>query len=649
VKNALKILYLFAASPLCFPASAGDGSNLFRTLSPEGGFYCDGVKSAVQSKAAPWFSLTAYMLYALAVGAALYAILYLYNGKKKLRMQLYLERIEKDKKEQIHQSQLRFFTNISHDFRTPLFLISAALGRLKEEGAIKDYYYNILNSNTTRLLNLVNELMDFRTIENNKMALKPKPENAGKVVEAITADFEEYARQRSIAFALSVDAEMPEEVYIDRSVVEKIALNVLHNAFRYTGDGGAVTVEVYADAKKFAPRYRDTFSVRAETLSGRCFGIAVRDTGVGIPSRDMESVFERFYKVSTAQADAHMGMGTGIGLALVKSLTLLHHGAIVLSSEQGRGTDMLISLPVGKDFYDALGLLSDGDATGGPGEGEKSAESAKGAKQPAHKSKRPKILLVEDNKTLRTLIAESLSTAYEVAEATDGEEAANLIRNADVDLVVSDVMMPRKDGITLCREVKENVETSHIPVVLLTAKTGVESKLQGADAGADLYFEKPLDLSLLKISLQNIFKRQQQLRERYAQSYYATIGDLSSNRHDNEFLKKLTALVEKNLERNDMDVNFIASSFSMSQPTFYNKLKKLTGKSPVEFVVSYRMRTAAKMIVEKDMTMTKIKEMVGIESNAYFTNAFKREFGMTPSTFAEKYRGKKNVEKESVA
>ncbi|MDR1342215.1 MAG: response regulator [Prevotellaceae bacterium] len=607
----------------------------------------------IRRKAAPWFSVTAYMLYALAAGAVLYAIFYHYNGKKKLRMQLYLEGIEKDKKEQIHQSQLRFFTNISHDFRTPLSLISAALGRLKEESAIKDYYYNILNSNTTRLLNLVNELMDFRTIENNKMALKPKPENAGKVVAAITADFEEYARQRSIAFTLSVDAEMPEEIYIDRSVVEKIALNVLHNAFRYTGDGGAVTVEVYADAKKFAPRYRDTFSIKAETLPERCFGIAVRDTGVGIPSRDMESVFERFYKVSTAQADAHIG--TGIGLALVKSLTLLHHGAIVLSSEQGRGTDMLISLPAGKDFYDALGLLSNGDAAGSPSESEKAAESAEGekaaegAKQPAHKSKRPKILLVEDNKILRTLIAESLSTAYEVAEATDGEEAANLIRNADVDLVVSDVMMPRKDGITLCREVKKNVETSHIPVVLLTAKTGVESRLQGADAGADLYFEKPLDLSLLKISLQNIFKRQQQLRERYAQSYYASIGDLSSNRHDNEFLKKLTALVGKNLGRNDMDVNFIASSFSMSQATFYNKLKKLTGKSPVEFVVSYRMRTAAKMIVEKDMTMTKIKEMVGIESNAYFTNAFKREFGMTPSTFAEKYKGKKNVGKESVA
>lgn len=597
----------------------------------------------IRRKAAPWLSATAYVLYALVAGAVLYFILYYYSGKKKLRLQLYLEGIEKDKKEQIHQSQLRFFTNISHDFRTPLSLISAALGRLKEENAIKDYYYNILNSNTSRLLNLVNELMDFRTVENNKMKLAPKPENIGQMVEAITADFGEYARQRNITFELTVDEEMPQETYVDKSIAEKVLLNVLHNAFKYTGDGGAVAVEVYADAGKFTPTYRDIFSVRSETIPERCFGIAVRDTGVGISSRDMESVFERFYKINTAQADAHTG--TGIGLALVKSLTLLHHGSIVLSSEQQRGTDMLICLPAGKDFYAALGLLAEGDPLPASKSGAESG-GGESAKQGSAPGKRRKILLVEDNKILRSLIAESLAATFDVVEAADGEEAAALIRSANVDLVVSDIMMPRKDGIALCREVKENVETSHIPLVLLTAKTGVESKLQGADAGADLYFEKPLDLGLLKISVQNIFKQQQQLREHYTKNYYATSGDLSTNHHDSDFLKKLTDLIEKNIGHPDMDVSFIASSFSMSQSTFYNKLKKLTGKSPVEFVINYRMRTAAKMIVEENMNMTEIMEVIGIESHAYFTNAFKREFGMTPSAFAAKYRkhgGKANV------
>ncbi|MDR3366671.1 MAG: response regulator [Prevotellaceae bacterium] len=597
----------------------------------------------IRRKAAPWFSPTAYLLYALAVGALLYFILYYYNGRKKLRMQLYLEGIEKDKKEQIHQSQLRFFTNISHDFRTPLSLISAALGRLKEENAIKEYYYNILNSNTNRLLNLVNELMDFRTIENKKMKLKPRPENIGKMVEAIAADFEEYARQRQIAFELTLDGAMPEEICVDKGVVEKIALNVLHNAFKYTDNGGSITVEVYADAKRFNPRYRDIFSVRAETLPDHCFGIAVRDTGVGISSRDMESVFERFYTTNTAQADAHVG--TGIGLALVKSLTLLHHGSIVLSSEQRRGTDMLVCLPADREFYAALGLLTEDDASPS-GEGKENG-APESAKPGSAGSRRPKILLVEDNKILRSLITESLQTLYEVVEAADGEEAAALIRSADVDLIVSDIMMPRKDGIALCKEVKESVETSHIPFVLLTAKTGVESKLQGADAGADLYFEKPMDLGLLKISLQNIFKQRQHLREHYAKNYYASSCDLSTNQRDSEFLQKFTDLIEKRIGNSDMDVSFIASSFSMSQSTFYNKLKKLTGKSPVEFINNYRMRMAAKMIIEENMNMTEIMDVIGIESNAYFTNAFKREFGMTPSAFAAKYR--KHVGKTNVA
>ncbi|MDR0712216.1 MAG: response regulator, partial [Prevotellaceae bacterium] len=503
---------------------------------------------------------------------------------------------------------------------------------------------NILNSNTNRLLNLVNELMDFRTIENNKMKMSPKPENIGKLVEAITADFEEYARQRNITFHLSVDEAMPEETYADKSIVEKITLNVLYNAFKYTGDGGAVTVEMYADARKFTPAYRDIFSVRSETIPERCFGIAVRDTGVGISSQDMESVFERFYKINTAQADAHIG--TGIGLALVKSLTLLHHGSIVLSSEQQRGTDMLICLPAEKEFYASLGLLTEEEEYA-PESKAGNDDSAENTTKQSAAGRRKTILLVEDNKILRSLIAESLVTTYDVVEASDGEDAANLIRSANVDLIVSDIMMPRKDGITLCREVKENVETSHIPFVLLTAKTGVESKLQGADAGADLYFEKPLDLGLLKISVQNIFKQQQQLWEHYTKNYYASSCDLSSNRQDNEFLKKLTDLIEKNIGHSDMDVNFIASSFSMSLSTFYRKLKKLTGKSIVEFINNYRMRTAAKMIVEKNMTMTEIMEVIGIESHTYFTNAFKREFGMTPSAFAAKY--KKNGEKTNVA
>ncbi|MDR0688562.1 MAG: response regulator, partial [Prevotellaceae bacterium] len=521
---------------------------------------------------------------------------------------------------------------------------SAALGRLKEENAIKEYYYNILNSNTNRLLNLVNELMDFRTIENGMMKFAPAPCNVAAVVKAIASDFEEYARQRDIAFELLVDPAMPEALYADTNILEKVVINLLHNAFKYTSDGGAASLELCADARRFTSRHQNSFAVSADVVANKCFCIAVRDTGVGISKENMSSVFERFYKVNTAQADAHLG--TGIGLALVKSLVLLHRGAIAIYSGRERGTDMVVSLAADKDFYVKLGLLAESEALPGAGSTPKSADTAAAEKlrkdmQPTQE--RQKILLVEDNGALRSLIAESLAALYDVTEAANGEEAMSAIRSKDIDLIVSDIMMPVKDGITLCREVKENVDTSHIPFVLLTAKTGVESKLQGADSGADIYFEKPLDLELLRVSIQNIFRQQQRLKEHYAENFYASSSEFSTNRRDSSFLQSLVDILEKHLSHSSVDVDFIASELSMSHTTFYNKVKKLTGKSPVEFINSYRMRKAARLIAEGAMDTSEIMLTIGISSNAYYTNAFKRELGMTPTAFAAKYRRKGGV------
>jgi signal transduction histidine kinase/DNA-binding response OmpR family regulator/ligand-binding sensor domain-containing protein len=600
----------------------------------------------IRRKAAPWLSLTAYFFYAVAAGSVLFVVYYYYNGRKKLRMQLYLEGIEKDKKEQIHQSQLRFFTNISHDFRTPLSLIAAALGRIREKNHIDDAYYSILSSNTNRLLNLVNELMDFRTIENGMMRFEPAPFNVAGVAKAIAADFTEYAHQRDISFEVVVDPTTPETLYADKNILEKVVINLLHNAFKYTSNGGAISLELYADAAKFTPQYQDAFAVSADATAEQCFCIAVRDTGVGISKEDMPSVFERFYKVNTAQADAHLG--TGIGLALVKSLVLLHRGTISIHSERELGTDMAVALPATKDFYVKLGLLDGNEAL--PSGGAKSHDEVVAEKLEEDipcARKRQKILLVEDNGTLRSLITESLVAAgYDVLEAANGQEAIDAIRSSEgIDLIISDIMMPVKDGITLCREVKENVETSHIPFILLTARTDVESKLQGADSGADLYFEKPLDLALLRMSVQNVLKQQQHLKERYARSFGVSSAELPSNPLDNDFLKRFADILEKNLSTLNIDMDFIASELSMSHTKFYGKVKKLTGKPPVEFINSYRMRKAARLIVEGAMTTGEIMLTIGISSNAYYTNVFKREFGMTPTAFAAKYR--KNQSKYS--
>lgn len=593
----------------------------------------------VVRRRAPWVSLPAYIGYVLVVLGMAYFVFRHFAEKKRLKLLLYQENVEREKKEQLHQAQLRFFTNISHDFRTPLSLIMAALDKLRREG-LKEYYYRILNGNVQRLLNLVNELMDFRTVENGMMKLELEPVAVNDFVEEIAADFADYAKERKIDFRIECDRSLPEELFVSRNVLEKIVMNLLNNAFKYTREGGGIVLKTRR-GKEFTSQWAAHYKVG--DCIGDAFSIVVSDTGVGISAESISSVFERFYKVNTVNADSHLG--TGIGLALVKSLVLLQKGSVSIFSEREKGTDMVVCLPMDSSVFDEadfakrkpgmsetvplLPTADNGPETGGPLEEEPVPASGR------------RILLVEDNRDLRELIAESLSDEFQVMQAGDGVEALKLMEDVEYDLVISDIMMPRKDGVSLCNDIKSNVNTSHIPVVLLTAKTSMESKIEGVDSGADLYFEKPIDLTYLKLSILNIFRSHQQLKEHYAKNYYADSNELVTNEQDNQFLNSLLAFINGHIEQSDMDVNQIAEALLMSRSKLYTKVKSLTGKSVVEFVLNCRLRKAAKLIIEENLTMREVMLQVGIESQAYFTNSFKKVFGETPTSFAGKHKKRK--------
>lgn len=592
-------------------------------------------------KPAPWFSLPAYIFYFLLLAGGVYFIFRYVNDKEKLKMQLYLENVEKDKKEQIHNAQLRFFTNISHDFRTPLSLIIAALERLRQDG-LKEYYYRILNGNAQRLLNLVNELMDFRTIQNGKMKLELQPLNINEEVKEIAADFIDYAQQREIKFDIHLDHRISSEIYIDKSIIEKVVMNLLNNAFKYTRVGGYITIETRSADNEFVSKHENSYSITGNSGVSKMFYVIVSDTGVGISKESIASVFERFYKVNTVNMDSHLG--TGIGLALVKSLVLLHKGNISIFSEREKGTDMIVGFPADKNIFDESDFLKTQEIEQNNNvetDNDTASLDIDNLEEKVLLPDRKKILLAEDNEDLRMLIAEALSREYEVIQAADGLEASILIKSKDVDLIISDIMMPHKDGVALCSEVKSDINTSHIPFILLTAKTSLESKIEGVDSGADMYFEKPIDFNYLKLSIQNIFKHQQDLKEYYAKNYFADSSELSSNEEDNKFLRNFIGFIEEHIDESEMDVGLIASQLSMSRSKLYTKVKKLTGRSIVEFVLSYRLRKAAKLIIEENMSMKEIMLQIGIESQPYFTNSFKKEFGETPTSFASKYRKKK--------
>ncbi|MBL7970159.1 MAG: response regulator [Prolixibacteraceae bacterium] len=592
---------------------------------------------------APWLSPVAYLIYFMLIAGVVTLLLRYYFQQKKLKMQLFLEGVELSKKEEIHQAQLRFFTNISHDFRTPLSLIMATLSKLKQEGA-DSQYHQLLNSNAQRLLKLVNELMDFRTVENDKMKLHLTWVQINSLVQGISYDFQDYALQRNMDFKVLCSADLCEDIPADKNIIEKIVINLLYNAFKYTPKGRTVSIETLSRLSDFSSEYKYSFTLGEQVDGQEYFAVVIRDSGVGISSESIEKVFERFYKIEENEGDLHLG--SGIGLALVKSLVILHRGVIRICSERGKGTDILVAFFKNKERYHESGLTVETKIVANEisfNSDQTDQDLAVDSTVYIHDDEfllreKKRILLVEDNDELRSLIASFLSVSFDVVEAENGVEASDILNDNEVDLVISDIMMPLKDGITLCREVKSDINTSHIPFLLLTAKCSIDSKIEGAECGADVYFEKPIDLHLLMLSIQNIFGRQQRLKEHYARNYYVESSELANNVQDNRFLKKLGEIIESRMNQPEMDVNLIATELSMSRSKLYSKLRSITDKSIVEFILSYRLRKAARLMVDENMPLREVMDKIGIESQSYFTRAFKKEFGETPSSFLGKYR-----------
>lgn len=600
-------------------------------------------------KQTPWLGIPALTLYFLAFFLLLYYFYRTNKKRKELELQLYLDQVEKEKNEEIHKNQLQFFTNISHDLKTPLSLIMITVNKMREEG-MREYYYKILNSNSERLLRLLNDILDFRKIQNNRVKLNISQDNLSEFIQTISGDFLEYARHKEINYQIVTDDDALPDAPFDKEVMEKIVMNLLINSFKYTRRGDSISIT--AGVKEFKSKYNYSYSIGDEDLAGLdTFSIVVSDTGVGISKDSIAKVFDRFYQVESKNQRNHLG--TGIGLALVKNLVLLHKGSITIYSERNAGSDFVVKFPLSIHHY--LPSEIQVQETVVPGTETDTAQSyQEDFDQTYPKSdykaaltddlpeegdaKEKTILLAEDNPDLRTIIKSSLEEKYRIIDFDDGKPAIEYLKNNDVDLIVSDIMMPETDGITFCRTIKNNVETSHIPFIMLTAKSGVESMIEGTESGADLYFEKPVDLTLLKTSISNIFKQKEVLREYYAKNYFAEISNVSSNKQDSQFLKDVSEIIDEYLDQSDLDVNTIATRMMMSRSKLYSKIKTLTGKSVVEFILSYRLRRAAKFLVESNMNIQQAMYTVGIESQSYFTKSFKKEFDMPPSKFVQKHK-----------
>ena len=558
----------------------------------------------------------------------------------RFRRNLELRKLEEKKKDEIHQVQLQFFTNISHEFRTPLSLILGPLEQLQKEdnqSGATHHHYQVMHRNANRLMNLINELMDFRKSESGVLKLNVMPGNLDIFLHEISEEFSELALQKKIKFSVNVPAGIT-DAWFDRQVLEKIIINLISNSFKYSSDPGIISVDVFESMEQFNPSFENELILKNAYQGKKYIYLRVADNGIGISKESIVHLFERYYKIT----ETHLG--SGIGLAFVKSLTTLHKGDIYVYSERNKGTEIIIALPVSKDDYDKKErwVQENVKASGARLESihykyeqnvpvtEESAKEVIDETEPINK---PHVLIVDDNEELRVFLKESLSPYYHISEASDGFTGISVAKEEFPDIIISDVMMPGMDGIEFCKRIKDDIETSHIPFLMLTAKDALESRIEGTASGADFYFSKPLSMELLTLTIRNILLQKQKSKERYFKDQYTDAKDLVHSVKDKEFLEQLISIVESHLTNPDMDVDYICSQIGMSKTKLYQKIKKLTGQSIGEFIRTIRFKKAVQIMTQQDVSLAEVMYSVGIQTQSYFTKAFKKEFGKTPSQF----------------
>lgn len=564
-------------------------------------------------------SVWAYLFYIATLLVSAYLVMSFYTSKLRLRASLEFEKKEKKQIEELNQSKLRFFTNISHEFRTPLTLIVSQLEVLMERSDIQPLVYGKLvniHRNTLRMKRLITELLDFRKQEQGFEQFKFSRQNLYAFLDEIYLAFKEYARARQISLEF-FGQDRSLHVWFDVVQLEKVVYNLLSNAFKYTPLGGTVSLSVHEYDNNVA--------------------IHITDTGVGIAEESLEQIFDRFYQVDSQDNQK----GTGIGLALAKSIIEAHKGKVSVRSLKGEGTTFVVELPLGDAHIAASQKVATPDIDSSCiGElttyGDKMLSDMTDDESPNNEpgENRNKILIVEDNEELRGLLVRLFSKVYSVFEARDGEQGFERTKEVQPDIVLSDIMMPKMSGIEMCRMIKSNFDTSHIPVILLTAQTAEEFTIQGLKMGADDYITKPFNVKHLFMRCNNLVNGRKLLQKKYAKQMDNNVDILATNGADHQFMEQCVACIEQNIDNPAFDVNMFAQTMNLGRTKLFLKLKGITGQTPNDFILNVRLKKAQMLLMQTDSkTISEIAYEVGFNSPSYFIKRFRELFGVTPAQF----------------
>ncbi|MCG8310284.1 MAG: response regulator [Cytophagales bacterium] len=565
-----------------------------------------------------WQTTWAYIIYSLLGTIVFFVIRKYFLIKLNLENKLKLEKLEKQQLEDLTKLKLRFFTNISHDFRTPLTLIHAPLQELIVKFANTNAQSQLLliRKNVNLMLRLINQLMDFRKLENNKLFLQLSNEPLVPFIKEVALSFKDHARIHNIRYSFSTKV-ADTKFWFDKDKLEKILYNLLSNAFKNTLEDGTVSVEIAQQTLR----------------SGKGFvKICIRNTGHGIEKEHLESIFDRFYQGSD-QYEYHQ-QGSGIGLSLVKNLVELHKGYIKVQSEIDQFTEFIVGIPM-EDVYskeEKTSIKPDPDPEKNIGPSTIKSDKNKDSK------KDHTVLIVEDNHDLRNYLAHIFFAEYNVITAENGEVGLSKVKEHHIDIVISDIMMPKLSGIDLCKKLKLNPKTKHIPVILLTARTATSVELDSYDIGADDFISKPFNIEVLKSKVKNFINSRISINNYARHEVLLDESEIHIDSADEQFLEKLSSYIRDNISNPELNVNKISDELGLSRVHLYRKVKSITGKSPVEFMRDFRLSAAAKLLEQDNYNINEVCFKTGFQEASYFRKCFKKKFGIPASQYTSRFR-----------
>ena len=560
-----------------------------------------------------WETVWAYTLYILIFAGLSYLLIKGYLNKLAEKTRRRFELLDMEKEREIYHSKIEFFTNIAHEIRTPLTLIKMPLDKLmKKQNNIAEINSNLktMEKNTNRLIDLTNQLLDFRKTEMNKFSLNFVKTDISELLRETYSSFHVAAEQKEIHFKLELPG-IPLQAYVDPEALKKIFSNLFNNAIKYAESIVTIRLKNFSSEDKL-------------------FTIIFQNDGFNIPSELKEKIFEPFYRIKETEKQS----GNGIGLSLSRSLAELHKGLLELSTSENNLNIFTLTLPI---HQEKVFILHTEDS---PPAIETNTSSDLTAFMD---NTNPEILLVEDNKEILDFISTELSDKYQVYKAYNGLEALELLKEKNIQLVISDIMMPVMDGLELCKSIKTNLDYSHIPIILLTAKNSLHAKIEGLERGADAYIEKPFDFDHLSAQISNLLTNRHKIKDHFASSPLTHIKTIGYTKADKNFLEKLKQVIDENLTNIDIDVEQLSKIMNMSRPTFYRKIKALSDLTPHELIHITRLKKAAELLSEGNYKVYEVAHLVGYSLQTNFARDFHKQFNMTPSDYMNDKLVKKNT------